>query len=146
MHTTTPIDPETPDRTAQREDDALRRLYAANAAALRAYVRQYTTDVEADDIVQETFIRAWRHLDRLDRDDRPARPWLIQVARRLLIDASPHGRRRPMTVSHEYAGVTVAVDGGLDRVLDRHLLVQALKRLPQAQLQVVVESWICGET
>ena len=39
-------------------------------------------------IVQEIFIRAWRHLPQLSADDRPVRPWLYRVARNLLIDAN----------------------------------------------------------
>jgi RNA polymerase sigma-70 factor (ECF subfamily) len=133
-----------PNPTTLDADAALRRLYAGNAAALRAYVRRYTTDAQADDIVQETFIRAWRHLDRLERDDRPVRPWLIQVARHLLTDAARHDRRRPPTVADEHAAATVGVDGGLDRVLDQQVLQQAIKRLPPRQLSVFIESWVCG--
>ena len=44
-------------------DAALRQLYSGHAAALRSYVKRFTAgQVSADDIVQETFIRAWRHL------------------------------------------------------------------------------------
>ena len=46
---------------------------------------------EAEEIAQETFLRALRSLDRLDRH-RPARPWLFRVATRLAIDS--HRRRR----------------------------------------------------
>ena len=41
-------------------DAALRQLYEGHAAALRSYVTRFTAgQVSADDIVQETFIRAW---------------------------------------------------------------------------------------
>jgi len=126
------------------DDAALRQIYAANAAPLRAYVRRFTTDAQADDIVQETFIRAWRHLERLRTDDRPVRPWLIQVARHLLTDAARHDRRRPMTVPDTTSAATVGVDGGLDRVLDQQVLLQALRRLPPGQLAVLIESWVYG--
>jgi RNA polymerase sigma-70 factor (ECF subfamily) len=142
MLTTTPSATGHPDRSSTRDDDVMREMYTDNAAALRTYVRRFTTDAHADDIVQETFIRAWRHLDRLQSDERPVRPWLIRVARHLLTDAARHDQRRPPTVSDEATAATAGVDGGLDRVLDRQVLVQALKQLPAAQLAVLVES--CG--
>jgi RNA polymerase sigma-70 factor (ECF subfamily) len=144
MQTTTPAFADSPDRTTSDADAALRRLYAGNAVALRAYVRRYTTDAHADDIVQETFIRAWKHLDRLERDDRPVRPWLMHVARHLLTDAARHDRRRPPTVPDAHAAATVGVDGGLERVLDQQVLLQAMKRLPPGQLAVLIESWVYG--
>ena len=70
-------------------DAAIRQLYATHAPALRRYVERFSPDrTGADDIVQETFIRAWRHLPQLSQDDRPIRPWLFRVARNLLTDAS----------------------------------------------------------
>jgi RNA polymerase sigma-70 factor (ECF subfamily) len=144
MLTTTPSPTGYLDRSSTSDDEALRQMYTDNAPALRAYVRRFTTDAQADDIVQETFIRAWRHLDRLQSDSRPVRPWLIRVARHLLTDAARHDQRRPATVQDEATAATVGVDGGLDRVLDQQVLLQALKQLPAGQLAVLVESWVYG--
>ncbi|MDX6207492.1 MAG: polymerase sigma-70 factor, subfamily [Frankiales bacterium] len=132
------------DRRASHEDDeALRQLYAGHAPAIRAYALRFTTDARADDIVQETFIRAWRHLAKLQSDDRPVRPWLIRVARHLLTDAARSDRCRPVTADgDEFAAI--GVDGGLDRVLDQQVLLPALRRLPPGQLLVLLESWLYG--
>ena len=46
---------------------------------------------EAEDVVQETFLRAWRNAGRLNGSG--ARPWLFTVARRIVIDG--YRRRRP---------------------------------------------------
>jgi RNA polymerase sigma-70 factor (ECF subfamily) len=37
---------------------------------------------DAEDIAQETFLRAWKHLKRFDRT-RPLRPWLLSIASNL---------------------------------------------------------------
>jgi RNA polymerase sigma-70 factor, ECF subfamily len=69
-------------------DAAVRQLYSQHANALHGYVERFCRDsASTDDIVQETFIRAWRHLPQLTADDRPVRPWLFRVARNLLTDA-----------------------------------------------------------
>jgi RNA polymerase sigma-70 factor (ECF subfamily) len=130
-------------RTSHEDDEALRDLYAGHAPAVRTYVLRFTTDARADDIVQETFIRAWQHLAKLQSDDRPVRPWLIRVARHLLTDAARSDRCRPVTVDGDHVE-TFGVDGGLDRVLDQQVLLPALKRLPPGQLLVLLESWLYG--
>jgi RNA polymerase sigma-70 factor (ECF subfamily) len=127
-------------------DAALRQLYADHALALRSYVVRFTTDpVSAEDIVQETFIRAWRHLPELTADKRPVRPWLFRVARNLLIDADRAARSRPVTVPGDPAE-DCGPDAGLDQVLNRQLLADALQRLSPAHRTVLVETFYRGST
>jgi len=125
-------------------DAAIRQLYAHHAEALHGYVERFCPDrASADDIVQETFIRAWRHLPQLSADDRPIRPWLFRVARNLLIDADRAARSRPMAVQAqptEEAGT----DSGLDQVLDRQLVSSALEHLSPAHRTVLVETFYHG--
>src|SRR6202041_1254886 len=100
-------------------DAALRQLYTHHARALHSYVERFCPDrASADDIVQETFIRAWRHLQQLSDDDRAARV-------------------RPMTVQTPWAedscdeprAEDARDDSGLDQVLDRELVSAALQHL-----------------
>src|SRR6266568_9597378 len=95
-------------------DAVIRELYSHHAKALHSYVEQFCPDqASADDIVQETFIRAWRHLPQLSADDRPVRAWLYRVARNLLIDANRAARARPMSAPEQPAG-EIGTDSGLD--------------------------------
>src|SRR5258707_1234848 len=110
-------------------DAAVRQLYSHHAGALHGYVRQFCPDrASADDIVQETFIRAWRHLPQLSAGDRPIRPWLFRVARNLLTDADRAARSRPVTVQAE-PDDDARDDTGLQQGLDRQLVAGALQRL-----------------
>jgi RNA polymerase sigma-70 factor (ECF subfamily) len=136
-------------------DAALRQLYTHHARALHSYVERFCPDrASADDIVQETFIRAWRHLQQLSADDRPIRPWLFRVARNLLIDADRAARVRPMTVQAPWAEDSCdepqAEDArhysGLDQVLDRELVSAALQHLSPAHRTVLVETFYHGGT
>src|SRR5690348_1274976 len=110
-----------PDRLGGDPDAAICQLYSHYAKALHGYVDQFCPDrASADDIVQETFIRAWHHLPQLIADDRPVRPWLFRVARNLLIDANRAARARP-TTTPESAG-EIGTDAGLEEILDRELV------------------------
>ena len=127
-------------------DAAIRQLYSHYAKALHGYVGQFCPDQpSADDIVQETFIRAWRHLPQLSADDRPVRPWLFRVARNLLIDANRAARARPMSAPEQPAG-EIGTDSGLDEVLDRQLVSAALQHLSPAHQSVLVETFYRGGT
>jgi RNA polymerase sigma-70 factor (ECF subfamily) len=127
-------------------DAVIRQLYSHYAKALHGYVEQFCPDrASADDIVQETFIRAWRHLPQLSADDRPVRPWLFRVARNLLIDANRAERARPMTVPGEPAG-EIGTDSGLEEILDRELVSAALQHLSPAHQTVLVETFYRGGT
>jgi RNA polymerase sigma-70 factor, ECF subfamily len=122
-------------------DDALRTLYAQHRHAVLAYAEGFTQDRgQAEDIVQETFLRAWRHLPRLLADDRPVRPWLLQVARRLLIDAVRAARARPV-LAEQSPDADPAVDGGLEHLVDQTVLVDALGQLSERHRQIVVETF-----
>src|ERR1700677_4259539 len=110
-------------------DAVIRALYSDYAKALHGYVEPFCPDrASADDIVQETFIRAWRHLPQLSADDRPVRPWLFRGARHLLTDANRAERARPMTVPEQSAR-EIGIDSGLEEILDRQLVFDALAHL-----------------
>jgi RNA polymerase sigma-70 factor (ECF subfamily) len=127
-------------------DAEVRQLYSRHAKALRSYVLRFCPDrAAADDIVQETFIRAWRHLPQLSADDRPVRPWLFRVARNLLTDADRAARSRPVTVQAQPAE-DVHDDKGLDQILDRQLVTGALQHLSPAHRAVLVETFYRGGT
>ena len=139
------VHPAVPDATRgtlpRDADAAVRQLYSLHAKALHGYVQRFCPDqASADDIVQETFIRAWRHLPRLSADDRPLRPWLFRVARNLLTDADRAARSRPVAVQDQPAE-DAGDDTQLDQVLDRQLVCAALRHLSPAHRIVLVETF-----
>ena len=134
------------DEAAGDADDAVRQLYVRHAGALRRYVERFCPDrSSADDIVQETFIRAWQHLPRLSAAGPQVRPWLFRVARNLLIDADRAARSRPITVRVPPAEEG-RDDAGLNRVLDRQFVTGALRHLSPAHRAVLVETFYRGGT
>src|SRR3954452_13972522 len=66
-----------------RSDDtgeALRELYRNYAGELYGFAYNALGERgAAEEIVQEVFLRAWRHAERYDRDRAGVRTWLYQI-------------------------------------------------------------------
>jgi RNA polymerase sigma-70 factor (ECF subfamily) len=81
----------------------VRALYAEHGALLLGYVIRLTGDRQlAEDIVQETLVRAWRNSGQL-AEHGSVRAWLLTVARNLTVDAVRARRVRPVEVDAEMA-------------------------------------------
>src|SRR5215475_14473692 len=82
--------------TPVRDEELARALYAQHAGVLLAFVQRLLGGDRpaAEDIVQETLLRAWRNADRLPPN--AIRPWLFTTARHLVIDAYRARRARPV--------------------------------------------------
>ncbi len=131
---------------ARADERALRALYDAHASSLLAYaLRLCGGDRQrAEDIVQETVVRAWRHPEVLD-DDRDVRPWLFTVARRIAIDGHRARKARPPEVTDE-ALAAVPVADEIDRALDGWLVSDALAALSAEHRAVLVETYYRGRS
>ncbi len=131
---------------AATDDDFVRALYDEHARALLGYVMRITGErTSAEDIVQETILRAWRSAGRLAADGRPLRPWLMTVARNLAID-----RQRTAAASRPHAPPG-ALDGiaevdHLDRALDAWQLADALRALSAEHREVLMETYYRGRS
>ncbi|MEU1090777.1 sigma-70 family RNA polymerase sigma factor [Streptomyces sp. NPDC005576] len=106
----------------------LQTLTSEHSKPLLAYAERILGDRHmAEDIVQETMIRAWRHSERLCANEGSVRGWLLTVARNLAIDRvrsayfrheSPGTEHRGVLQNDHADGVTAAVDAA---ALLRHL-------------------------
>ncbi|MGH3562844.1 MAG: sigma factor, partial [Mycobacterium sp.] len=91
---------------ANPEDTLMKALYDEHAAALWRYALRLTGDrSRAEDAVQETLLRAWKHPEVAGST---ARAWLLTVARNLAIDQRRSARTRhetgPLDDAPERAG------------------------------------------
>jgi RNA polymerase sigma-70 factor (ECF subfamily) len=95
----------------------------------------------AEDLTQETFLRAWQHRDALDLDR--AGPWLHTVAHNLTVSAFRRARARPAEapLPEDDRGGLVAEDGEaeLDRMLERWQLLEAMRGLRPEHREVLIE-------
>lgn len=70
-----------------------REVYETHLASVYAYFRRRIDIQTAQDATAETFLVAWRRIDRMPDGDR-ALPWLYAVARRVLANQYRTQRRR----------------------------------------------------
>ena len=85
------------------DDAQFRIVVAQHKDRVFSFAAWSTGDPElASDIVQEAFMRLWKHRQRVD--ETTSRAWLLKTARRLVID---HRRKQRSTVSAD------AIDGFL---------------------------------
>ena len=92
----------------------------------------------AEDMVQETLLRAWQHPEAMAGGQHPL-PWLFTVTRRLAIDAHRRRQHRPSEVSQETLLHEVAADDDPDRLLDAQVIAAAVARLSADHRRVITE-------
>jgi RNA polymerase sigma-70 factor (ECF subfamily) len=139
----------TEDHGSAGNDEALvRSLYAEHAEGLLAFVLRLTGGdrQRAEDVVQETLLRAWRHAHELQENRQASlRPWLVTVARRIVIDGyRTHNARPPETDDAPLANLAAADE--TERVLQLLVLGDALRALTPAHREVVFETYFRGRT
>jgi RNA polymerase sigma-70 factor (ECF subfamily) len=128
------------------DEQLLRSLYTEHGGPLLGFVLRLTGGDrhQAEDIVQETLLRAWRHPEI--HGDRPLRPWLFTVARNLVVDhhraqTSRGGPRAPLDDATHLAG-----HDDLDRALESWTVAQALADLSPHHRAVLIETYYRGNS
>src|ERR1700756_5686798 len=121
------------------DETFVRALYAEHGGALLRYALHLTGGdrQRAEDLVQETIVRAWRHPEALA--DRPARPWLFAVARNLAVDAYRARQSRPPEVGQAVLD-TLPADDDADRTLESWAVAEALALLRADHRKGIVEA------
>ena len=126
--------------------DLLRALHDEHAGPLWSYVVTLTNGDrgKAQDVVQETLLRAWRNPQVLDQSRGSARGWLYTVARRIVIDEWRAAKARPETVTDTLPERPAA--DATEQLVDRQIVVAALRTLSPEHRDVVLECYFRGSS
>jgi len=126
-------------------------------AELTAYCRRMLgSSFDAEDAVQETFLRAWRASERF-HGRAPLRTWLYRIATNVCLDQLRHAARRPVPVEEVFEPLHACGDPGPIDPSDRAMHGERLRlaigavigKLPPKQRAVLllrdVLSWRASE-
>ncbi len=129
------------------EPDAVRAVYRRYGGAVHTVARSIVGDDLAGDVVQQTFVKAWRAAASFDTD-RDLAPWLYAIARRTAIDVL-RVERSPTRGGHG-PEVEVGVETlSMERTWEVFEVRRALDDLPEGEREVVrlshLEGWTHAE-
>jgi len=126
--------------------ELMRALHDQHARALWSYAVHLTGGdrARAEDVVQETMLRAWKHPQVLDQSEGSARAWLFTVARRIVIDDWRTSRSRHEVVTAEPPELQVADPTA--GTADAAVVTAALRQLSIEHRQVILECYYRGSS
>jgi RNA polymerase sigma-70 factor (ECF subfamily) len=127
-----------------QDDEFVRELYGRYRRPLHSYViRSVGGDHQrAEDIVQETLLRAWRHADELAVDH--AGPWLYTVAKNLVISGYRRQSARVTEVPIESDWARPNDD--FEQVLQGWQVAEAMRALSRDHRNVIAELYFRRRT
>ena len=155
MHASDPTDVRLLQRIAARDTGALAELYDRHSRLLFGLILRIVRDrAEAEEILQEAFVRVWTRAETYDAQVGGPRPWIVRVARNCAIDRLRARRVRVPVDAIDLAAVEAAVPAtGIQTpeaaVLDaerRRTLTDALAGLPAEPRRLIEAAFFEGYT
>jgi RNA polymerase sigma factor (sigma-70 family) len=150
-------------RVWQLSDEALLAGFATgDRDAAAGFVRRFQSRVyglavtilgdskAAEDVAQDTFVRAWRHASTYDARRGAVASWLLTIARNLAVDRARLGRSRP--VDPDVIATQLEREASPGRieetahVAERDRLRELLLELPPEQRRALVLATYFGRT
>ena len=145
VHTAVQVSDAPPVAAGLDDEGAVHAAYLVHGPELyRFAVRGLGDPGAAEDVVQETFLRAWRARDRFDADVASLRVWLFAIARNAVIDHARAAGARPwqgnLIDPPSAEAAAGAVDDGTEQLMRSWALEEALQRLSPEHRQALVET------
>jgi RNA polymerase sigma-70 factor (ECF subfamily) len=134
-------------RSRPADDALVTEMYRQYRMPLMAYVLRLTAGdrQHAEDVVQETMVRAWCQAGKLDLTEPSLMPWLTTVARRIVIDDQRRRSVRPTEMGDEMLENAPVADSTED-LLRKVVVTEALGLLSPAHREVLSETILRDRT
>ncbi len=139
-------------RIASNSEAAVAELYDRfGSLVYRMALQSMPTRSEAEDAVQEVFVRLWRTADRYDPSKAALVTWVMLLTRRHLVDKLRRKRSRIRPAGLDEAQSSGALDAQTisERIeRDEHFaaLMLRIDTLPDLQRTVVIRAYLGGQT
>jgi RNA polymerase sigma-70 factor, ECF subfamily len=128
-------------------EEMITRLYADNRAFVLSYVTGLLKDrFLAEDVVQETMLRAWRHCAQFSAEKGSVRGWLMKVAHNIAMDKVRMRRSRPTEVAEDAVPDALVTEDHADTVVTALQVRHALARLSPGHRDVLEQIYLNGCT
>ncbi len=143
---------------ALSDEMLLAALGSGNAEAAAAFVRRFQSrvyglavtmlrDVDlAEEVAQETFVRAWRHAATYDARRGRVATWLLAIARNLAIDRARMRSPTPVDPDVIASQLDLAHEDPPVDLSERDRLRRAMSTLPDEQRRALVLATYAGRT
>jgi RNA polymerase sigma-70 factor, ECF subfamily len=137
------VRPSEPQPPSMADSEAMREVWRLHGAILLQFALKLTRgDMQrAEDIVQESLVRAWRHPEVIGNGRQPIRSWLFTVARHVAIDMWRVRSRTDETLGDEHIDLPDPKEP-IDRVITSVDVRAALSTLIPQHRQVIVEIYL----
>ncbi|MFJ2405685.1 sigma-70 family RNA polymerase sigma factor [Streptomyces xanthochromogenes] len=124
----------------------LAELQRAHGPALLHFLLglTYGDRQRAEDLLQETLVRAWQHPEAFEAPYSSMRPWLFTVARRLAVDARRGRLARPAEVADEVLLATAECADHTERCAAALDVRTAVRSLTPEHRAVLVQLYFRG--
>jgi RNA polymerase sigma-70 factor (ECF subfamily) len=142
-----PEHPRVAESPAGTRSESMNELWRIHNSVLRRFALKLTlgNHYRADEIIQETLVRAWRHPEVVDGHAETIRPWLFTVARNVATDLWRTQSRHDDIIETRPQDRPTAVDG-IDRAMTAMDVRGALAQLTPEHRQVIVEIYYMGRS
>lgn len=122
--------------TATRERETrFTHMHATYNTALRRYLNTINLRDDVDDRMQDTMVKAWRHIEHLDVDR--TRQWLFKVGRNITIDAARARNSRIIALTLNETVDAAAPDNTI-QVINRETVRSLLAQLAPMHRDVLI--------
>jgi RNA polymerase sigma-70 factor, ECF subfamily len=137
---------------AEADQSALAALYRRRGTLIYSLLmRMLVSEMEAQEVLQDTFLRIWQRAANFDPDRSSPLGWMIMIARGRAVDRLRARARRSAThaaYEREIAGLEVEIQRASQMERDElaTACVTALNDLPQEQGHALQLAFFCGWT
>ncbi len=134
-------------RAVQRDKAAFATLYDSYMDRVYRHVYyRVSNQIDAEDITQEVFIRAWKAINKYKRTGAPFVTWLLAIAHNLIVD---HYRARKNLVSLEEAEASnqtaeASPEAMAEASLNKDYVRRAVLKLKGEKQRVILMRFIDG--
>jgi RNA polymerase sigma-70 factor, ECF subfamily len=125
--------------------EKLQRIIDERSGSLLRFLRRINTDRPhiVEDLLQETMLRVWLHIDATPVTEDHIQAWLFTIARNVSVDEARKRSRRPQESGGEYDILNHSAPADpMEVVIARESMLEAYRNLPPDRRRALDEIYL----